>query len=581
MYHAPLRTAAWAQGSRPAELRTPRNRHGPPRDAVKDARRADEPVGVRRSLALVAACGAALPSPARASPRAVTSEDLLSVRRADVLPHGTVSSRFRTDYGERLDQRAKGAQAGAILTRRLTGEATFAVGLFDVVQLEAGLPLVFLQQGTALAPDGDGTVPLYGGGLGDVSFGAAATFLPLPARGVGLGAAFDVVAPTATVRRATYERGFRYVPQLTFSAQGRRFEFHSALGYVVRRRTEVGAIVVDDAVTYGLGSRVPLGRRRIAAFLAEASGEIAVDRRGTDPLEIRAAVEFRSRRGPVFVLGLFGTPLLGVGRASVGLSLAVGYAPPHRVGRSRPFEGAPRLSTPSLLARHRAFVPAEGSTAPRALARRDGDDDGDRIADADDACPHVAEDRDGFADADGCPDLDDDADGIADADDRCPREPEVVNGWQDADGCPDVRVAGGGRTLERFDPDFALPPLVFDAERSDADPGLRAKVAELAEILRLNPWIERLEIEVRVQRTDDPARAARLADLRARLLLHLLEQQGIDPARIVFRPPRTVPPGHPVRVRVAVQTAGSTATATPRTGLAAGYGSKGSGAAPR
>jgi len=67
----------------------------------------------------------------------------------------------------------------------------------------------------------------------------------------------------------------------------------------------------------------------------------------------------------------------------------------------------------------------------------DLDNDGDGIPDARDRCPDEPEDRDGFEDSDGCPDLDNDRDGIPDARDKCPNEPETVNGKDDDDGCPD------------------------------------------------------------------------------------------------------------------------------------------------
>jgi outer membrane protein OmpA-like peptidoglycan-associated protein len=66
------------------------------------------------------------------------------------------------------------------------------------------------------------------------------------------------------------------------------------------------------------------------------------------------------------------------------------------------------------------------------------DRDGDGIADDKDACPAAREDKDGFEDDDGCPDLDDDRDGIPDDEDRCPREAEDKDGFQDDDGCPDL-----------------------------------------------------------------------------------------------------------------------------------------------
>jgi OOP family OmpA-OmpF porin len=67
----------------------------------------------------------------------------------------------------------------------------------------------------------------------------------------------------------------------------------------------------------------------------------------------------------------------------------------------------------------------------------DLDNDKDGIPDKDDKCPNEAEDKDGFEDEDGCPDLDNDKDGIPDEKDKCPNEPETVNNYQDEDGCPD------------------------------------------------------------------------------------------------------------------------------------------------
>ena len=65
------------------------------------------------------------------------------------------------------------------------------------------------------------------------------------------------------------------------------------------------------------------------------------------------------------------------------------------------------------------------------------DRDGDGIPDSQDACPDEPEDKDGFEDEDGCPDLDNDGDGIPDVDDKCPNEAEDKDGFQDSDGCPE------------------------------------------------------------------------------------------------------------------------------------------------
>jgi OmpA-OmpF porin, OOP family len=84
------------------------------------------------------------------------------------------------------------------------------------------------------------------------------------------------------------------------------------------------------------------------------------------------------------------------------------------------------LSPPETCAERQIALPA----APN-------DTDGDGIVDSLDMCVLEAEDKDGYLDDDGCPELDNDLDGIADATDKCPNEPEDPDGFEDQDGCPD------------------------------------------------------------------------------------------------------------------------------------------------
>jgi OOP family OmpA-OmpF porin len=86
--------------------------------------------------------------------------------------------------------------------------------------------------------------------------------------------------------------------------------------------------------------------------------------------------------------------------------------------------GEPHRATAEELARARGNQPA--------------DRDGDGIPDDKDACPDRPEDRDGFEDEDGCPDIDNDLDRVLDIADKCPNTPETYNGFEDDDGCPDV-----------------------------------------------------------------------------------------------------------------------------------------------
>jgi hypothetical protein len=91
----------------------------------------------------------------------------------------------------------------------------------------------------------------------------------------------------------------------------------------------------------------------------------------------------------------------------------------------------------------------------------DFDNDNDGIYDAQDQCPNEPEDKDGFKDEDGCPDHDNDGDAVPDSVDVCPGEPETVNGFKDADGCPDV-------VPPDWKPESAAPPAVDTASQAAA-----------------------------------------------------------------------------------------------------------------
>jgi len=96
-------------------------------------------------------------------------------------------------------------------------------------------------------------------------------------------------------------------------------------------------------------------------------------------------------------------------------------------------------------------------TALPAPAPLPADHDADGVPDAQDRCPDEPEDRDQFADEDGCVDRDNDGDSVPDAHEfkagrwtNCDRKrdggdevdcrdlPEDFDGFEDLDGCPDI-----------------------------------------------------------------------------------------------------------------------------------------------
>ncbi len=127
----------------------------------------------------------------------------------------------------------------------------------------------------------------------------------------------------------------------------------------------------------------------------------------------------------------------------------------------------------------------------RPEARSDRDDDG--IPDELDKCPDQPEDKDGFQDADGCPDIDNDGDGVLDIADKCPTEQETRNGFEDEDGCPDsvpADVDAIRGTIER---------LVYAESVTAVPDAAKPSIAKIAKVMAAHPSIR----IVLVGHTDD------------------------------------------------------------------------------
>ena len=108
------------------------------------------------------------------------------------------------------------------------------------------------------------------------------------------------------------------------------------------------------------------------------------------------------------------------------------------------------------------------------------DTDGDLVFDDLDRCRLEAEDKDGFRDDDGCPDLDDDDDGIADAFDACREKPGSIENK----GCPGTPAAVAAAPA----PATAPAPAPAPAAQGSARVKLAGDRVELAEKLQFKPF---------------------------------------------------------------------------------------------
>ena len=162
----------------------------------------------------------------------------------------------------------------------------------------------------------------------------------------------------------------------------------------------------------------------------------------------------------------------------------------------------------------------------------DLDNDGDGVADTGDQCPEP-EDKDGFADDDGCPELDNDMDGVVDATDKCATEPESRNGYLDDDGCAD-EVPEKLRNLTT-----APHAVAFRPGTAELAPGAAKVLDAVAAVL-----VEEKEvnIEIGVHTDDQPppkggkyADNAALSQARAEAVKAYLVGKGAEEGRLAVR----------------------------------------------
>ena len=185
-----------------------------------------------------------------------------------------------------------------------------------------------------------------------------------------------------------------------------------------------------------------------------------------------------------------------------------------------------------------------------------GDMDGDGLLDNVDNCPKSPEDKDGFQDEDGCPDLDNDGDGIPDAKDKCPMEPEDHDGFQDEDGCPDPDNDKDGipDSSDACPLEFGVPPdgcpkkynlvvvtekkielkqtVYFDFNKATIKPVSFALLDDVAQAMKDNPKIK-VEIQGHTDSVGDDNYNLKLSQKRAESVKAYLVKKGIDSGRMV------------------------------------------------
>jgi outer membrane protein OmpA-like peptidoglycan-associated protein len=373
------------------------------------------------AIAVVAAAGIGAPS-ARAEPTRTlevstfaplptTEVESFTVESPTVGVAGAWAISFGFDHATRIlvvDSPARPDMTDVPISARTALRLGVAYAFLD--QFEAGLRVPVYQQ-SGEAPQFSGMPAADGSALGDV----AAHLKAQLARGgaAALAASLDVTLPTGTDAQYAGVDGPSGHLRMIAGWRSQRVGVNVNGGFVMRRAGVLGNLTQGNAISFGGGAHV----RALDSLwvIGEAFGSSGLGSEGSGVQQLEGVVGVRYEVGRTVGVSVGGGRgiLSGIGAPAIRGFLL--------------FDVAPR-------ARAREPLVVVKPPAPRDL----GDNDGDGIANADDACPDDAEDLDGYKDDDGCPEADNDMDGILDVNDLCPDDAEDLDGFEDDDGCPDL-----------------------------------------------------------------------------------------------------------------------------------------------
>ena len=342
---------------------------------------------------------------------AVGSQSFITLDSAEVLEHRLWHFGLVTNYQREplsytlrsLEEPASPVTKVAVQNLAMA-ELVSAVGIRNRFELGAALPLALSWGGNAFDSFGRGTPGSAAmvAAIGDLRIEGKAEVV-----GFGRDRAFLLSVSAGGTLPTGDESAFLGEKTVTGRARAlleyQRGEWLRAVamaGGLLREKSQFMGTPEGHALLYG--AAVELRPNQEMGVLGEVTGRFASRYYDTNPAEFDAAMRFYLPSMVNLIAGAGFGLNHGIGSPVARAFLGIGWAPDHR------------------------------------------DRDHDGVPDVDDRCPDEPEDRDGFQDADGCPDPDNDGDGIPDAIDKCPNDPEDFDGFQDDDGCPDLDNDGDG-----------------------------------------------------------------------------------------------------------------------------------------
>jgi len=303
-----------------------------------------------------------------------------------------------------------------------------AVGIVGGLQLQANVPFTAYQ---AVSLDNPYALDAAATVLHDINLGLRLKLLDRMVRPLGLALAGNVWLPTGDP--SSYTGGlFSAAGSLLLDKQVGRLWLGANAGYRYRPSLQqLYNLEVDDELFYRAGIGIARSKYYFSGDLFGAVGLQALSNEtvADAPLELMLGVSRTLRNKATLSLGASTALIAGYGAPDFRVTLGITWGARMRSDRDGDGLYDEVDACPDEPEDKDGFEDADGCPDP--------DNDKDGIPDVNDGCPNDPEDKDGFEDADGCPDPDNDKDGIPDVKDKCPNEPEDKDGFEDTDGCPD------------------------------------------------------------------------------------------------------------------------------------------------
>ncbi|MBV70000.1 MAG: hypothetical protein CMH52_01500 [Myxococcales bacterium] len=461
---------------------------------------------------------------------AVGGSNYFSTHSAKVGPSGRLLTGVQVHYASNPLVRRDdfGRIIETVVTDLTTAEFLASWALTERLEIGFSLPVSHATKPSELDVDD-------GSGVGDLRVSSKILLLGAKRRrGFGVALILPMHFPTAGDEHEFSTRQFSIKPTLAFEIQQKYWRLSTNIGYRwLPTRPEQLPPLALDAGTYwsvGLGFRpYPNQFELLLDVFGSQFKEFRDNSDGPAPIEALAGFRLFGGDDLAFSMGIggglndeFSSPEF---RVVGGLSWSMsgrGGSGHYAVSASDQDNDGVRDNAdacPELREDRDGFQDADGCP--------DKDNDQDGLLDTQDKCPSHPEDLDGFQDEDGCPDPDNDRDGVLDTDDRCPAHAENRNGYADGDGCPDDdRIIVEQHRIRHLD------KIYFETAKSTIQTQSYPILDRIATAIIQRPTLAKIRIEGHTDAFGGEAFNQKLAQARAESVMNYLVQSGVSAERL-------------------------------------------------